>query len=124
MPARERLVLVWRISNHNHFLAGPRHAPVLGRSIDLERDELAGRLRSFGLVGALFIIGLYHLSLFYQRREDRGALWFATFCIVIGIRELLLSRVLTEFIDAPTRAHFDWFYTLQDFTVYFAVSTF
>ena len=124
MPARERLVLVWRISNHNHFLAGPRHAPILGRSIDLERDELAGRLRSFGLVGALFIIGLYHLSLFYQRREDRGALWFATFCIIIGVRELLLSRVLTEFMDAPTRAHFDWLYTFQDFTVYFAVSTF
>ena len=27
-------------------------------------------------------------------------------------------------MDAPTRAHFDWLYTFQDFTVYFAVSTF
>ena len=73
MPARERLVLVWRISNHNHFLAGPRHAPILGRSIDLERDELAGRLRSFGLVGALLSLDSITSAFLSEARGPRSA---------------------------------------------------
>jgi len=123
-PATESITITWRISNHNHFLAGPRTAPVLGYYRDLRRDRLATDLRTFGLIGVLLIIGLYHFSLFFQRREDRGSLWFAIFCVVMGARELLLSRTLSEFIDSPSQTHYEWLYTSQDLTMYLAVATF
>ena len=123
-PAANALTITWRISNYDHFLAGPRTAPVLGYYRGLQQERLSTYLKSFGLVGVLLIIGLYHFSLFLQRREDLGSFWFANFCVAMGIRELLLSRALAQFSEEPLQQSYNWLYTLQDFTMYLSVATF
>lgn len=42
--------------------------------------------------GALIIIGLYHLCLYWLRKKDRSPLWFGIFCIIIAIRSLIYGE--------------------------------
>ncbi len=50
------------------------------------------RLRvDFFLVGAIFIIGLYHFAIFLLRPGERSPLWFSVFCMLIALRALLMG---------------------------------
>ncbi|PZD96538.1 hypothetical protein DNH61_06960 [Paenibacillus sambharensis] len=44
------------------------------------------------VVGALFIIGLYHLGLFAARSKNLSPLYFALFCISISLRSLVTGK--------------------------------
>lgn len=45
----------------------------------------------FLLMGSLFIIALYHLSLYYFRRQNVAPIYFAIFCVIIALRLLVFS---------------------------------
>ena len=47
---------------------------------------------SFFNLGILIIIGIYHIILYFQRRRDSGALYFALFCLNLGVREFLVQK--------------------------------
>jgi len=50
------------------------------------------------LVGSIFIIGFYHLMIFFLKREDRAPLFFALFCISIAIRTTILGEYAINFL--------------------------
>ncbi|SMF57892.1 7TM diverse intracellular signaling domain-containing protein [Pseudobacteriovorax antillogorgiicola] len=46
------------------------------------------------LVGAIVMMGFYHLILYLLRREERAPLWFGLFCLIIGVRTFVRSNGL------------------------------
>ncbi|WP_017754328.1 sensor domain-containing diguanylate cyclase [Calidifontibacillus oryziterrae] len=44
------------------------------------------------LFGSLTIIGAYHLALFFFRKKNRSSLFFGLFCLLIGLRTLLVGE--------------------------------
>jgi diguanylate cyclase (GGDEF)-like protein len=50
------------------------------------------------LFGALFMMGIYHLSLFLFRKKDRGSLYFGVFCTIVAIRTLLIGEAYLYYL--------------------------
>jgi signal transduction histidine kinase len=86
------LILTLTISNFHNFTGGQWLSLLLGTPQEiLEKRERNLSLDLF-LAGTLFIMGLYHISLYSLRREDRSAIFFGAFCLLISLRTLLTGE--------------------------------
>ncbi len=104
LPQADTLQLVFHVSNFHTKNGGVWHAPVVGEYASLTKSRQEAIYIDFFLMGSLLIIGLYHLSLFFYRTQDRSTLYFAVFCLVIAVRTLVLSKFnLTQYWD-----WYDW----------------
>jgi hypothetical protein len=95
----KELNLLVSISNFHYNLGGLWYSIILGN--DKKIQNLHSNTLSIDLfvTGILFIMGVYHLSLFYLRREDKSPLYFGLFCLLISLRTLLTGeRYLHTFI--------------------------
>ncbi len=80
--------IILQISNFSHRYGG-FFAPVqLGSAEQIFADRESARLIEMFLSGAILIVGLYHLGLFWARRSERSVLWFGLFCLCITLRLL------------------------------------
>ncbi|MCB1179702.1 MAG: SpoIIE family protein phosphatase, partial [Leptospiraceae bacterium] len=70
------------IKNEHHYFGGPGTFISIGSPGKLNRKILFKALLDGTLHGLLWIIALYHLTLFLIRRKDKTPLWFGLFCIV------------------------------------------
>ena len=81
------------VSNYEHRLGG------LWESISFGRDEEIIQAREkkvavqLFMVGAIFIMGFYHLGVFSLRTRGVTALYFGLFCLLIGLRTLTTGEV-------------------------------
>ena len=97
-PGESReLVLVAQISNYAYPFGGfqkPLYVQELsaGRSAALFRIVLTA-----STLGVTIVIALYHLFLYYQRREDFLPVYFAGFCLSFAMRELVMSGLAERF---------------------------
>ncbi|TGK01163.1 guanylate cyclase [Leptospira langatensis] len=89
VPRAKEVQVVVHISNHVHRNGGFQMPILLGDASEIfaARDRL--RLTSAFLAGALLIMGLYHLGLFFYRKKDTETLWFSLICLTITMRVLL-----------------------------------
>ena len=80
----EQMELLIHISNYEHAAGGILEAPVFGPYLQvLDQFQLqAGR--NLFLVGAIVMMGLYHLILFSLRRRERAYLYFGLLCLAVG----------------------------------------
>ncbi len=92
-PANQPTVnLTLQIANYAMPHGGPFHAPQLGTAEAIaEQSTHKGFLEMF-LFGLLLIMALYHFGLFFLRRDDKSALWFGLFCLVVAIRVLITGE--------------------------------
>ncbi|TGK07660.1 adenylate/guanylate cyclase domain-containing protein [Leptospira semungkisensis] len=86
---RTEVQVVVHVSNHVHRNGGFQMPIILGEATKIfgARDRL--RLTSAFLAGALLIMGLYHMGLFFYRKKDTETLWFSLICLTITMRVLL-----------------------------------
>ena len=86
-PSAQSFQVHLQLSNFRHARGGTWYSPKLGLKGPI------GQVASFKFAldvfvfGILFIIALYHLILFLQRREDRPSLFFALFCGTFAFRQ-------------------------------------
>jgi class 3 adenylate cyclase len=82
----ETLDIVMQISNFHHKNGGFISSLELGvdDQLQLKRSELL--LFDIFLVGALFIMGIYHLSLYALRKKELSTLYFGIFCFLMIIQ--------------------------------------
>lgn len=75
--------LIIFVSNFHHSKGGIWEVIQLGDPADL-RDRRENRI-IFGwfLLGAILLMGLYHLGLSVNRQSDRPSLFFGSFCLII-----------------------------------------
>lgn len=105
VPDSGQLRLVMQVSNFAHCKGG-FWLPVELGSVSRIQEARDGRmLLEMFLFGSLFIMALYHFSLYFLRRSDASTLFFGLMCAVISIRSLLTGENLINSI-AP---HLDWF---------------
>lgn len=93
-PKSQQVDLVMQVSNFVQRKAGLWNKIKFG---DVEPITLL-REKNIGIdlltVGALLIIGIYHLFYYFLRRADKAPLYFGIFCLLISLRTLLLGEML------------------------------
>lgn len=92
--------IVLQISNFQHQKGGFWYSLEIGSAQQIENSALFKLWFNMFLIGALFIIGLYHLGFYIFRRKERSALYFALFCLDVAVRSLTFNEyILTRFIN-------------------------
>ncbi len=92
-------VLTVQVANYRHRIAGIVRSILLGTQDKINAHSRVQLAFDLFLAGSLFIIGLYHLSLFILWRKDRASFWFGIFCILMALRAILMNeRAIYAFI--------------------------
>jgi adenylate cyclase len=95
-PDSNHLRFVVQVSNFTHCKGGFWLPVELGSVEHIQKERDARVLLEMFLFGCLFIMALYHFSLYFLRRSDPSALYFGLMCAVIGIRSLLTGENLVN----------------------------
>jgi len=106
LRGEQPFTVVVRISNQYHGRPGWWYPPELGTSRTLGFFEQRLFALSMITFGVLLIIGLYHLIMQYQRRDDRASLYFGLFCLNLALRESLVQKHVNNLIDTPSTETF------------------
>lgn len=84
--------IVIQLSNFYHRSGGILESITVGSEkqiLDLRYKNMASNILLFG---CLLFMGAYHLALFFYRRKNTSALYFGSFCVLVGIRTLLIGE--------------------------------
>lgn len=90
---RGEISLVFHVSNFHHRLGGLWASPVIGTAESLYTSYSHRLARNIFIIGAIFIMGLYHISLFLLRRTYTPPAWLGIFCILITLRVLVTNEL-------------------------------
>jgi signal transduction histidine kinase len=86
------LDIVLQVSNFDHRLGGIVNELMLGEA----KQMVSRHDRRMGLdmllVGSLLLMGFYNLGLFLIRLKEKCSLYLGLFCLVIGIRAMLVGE--------------------------------
>ena len=113
------LELVLQISNFHHSHGGIWDALTLGLEEDIVYDAQTRTAFDLFLLGAIFIMALYHFGLFALRRKEGSTLLFGMFCLIISFRiSVHGSSILSVIYPNLT---WDLLVKLDYFTLYFGL---
>ncbi len=101
-PNKDKIIIMLHVSNFHLRKGGFWESLELGTDNTIRTNHENKLSFEIFLSSSIFIMGLYHLSLFLHRRKDRSALYFGLFCLVITIRalstgEMYLYQLLPNF---------------------------
>ncbi|MDN3204258.1 adenylate/guanylate cyclase domain-containing protein [Algoriphagus sediminis] len=82
------IILLIEVSNFHYFQSGIWSPIFLGDEMSILRMDRTDRMYSFLLVGALLIMGIYHLFLVFIQKRFKESLFFGAACIFLAVREL------------------------------------
>lgn len=100
----DTLNVIFHVSNFHYRTGGLWESVELGTFEALQEKREKLLFFDLLLIGGIFIMGLYHLGIYLQRKEDRSSLYFSVLCIAVVLRIMSIGeRLITYFI--PT---FDW----------------
>ncbi len=83
---------IFHISNFSYKQGGIWYPITIGLDKDLNQVREKNLFVDFFLAGSILIMGLYHLGLFFVKKNDKSALWFGVVCLLISIRTLLTGE--------------------------------
>ncbi len=91
--------LIIEVSNFSHSKAGIISSIEFGSKGDIIKKYELSLMPNIFSVGALFMMSIYHLTLFSIRKKDYAALFFGLFCFTVMFRPLttedkLLYKIL------------------------------
>ncbi len=119
MPEQERVEIIIQVSNFHHRSGGILESIYVGTD-DQVLASAKGRLAyELFLFGSLLVMGVYHLVLYYYRKKDRTLLFFAVYCLVIGIRTVLVGEIY--FIQLFPNFNWELSHKLQTLSYYSGV---
>lgn len=102
-----RLEIIMQISNFHHINGGVQHNIRLGAYNKMYSSYIKWLVINVLLLGAIFIMALYHIGLYFIRRKSISALYFALVCILIFIRLAVASNHFESFFF-----NFNWSFVL------------
>ncbi len=134
VPSGNETVLVAHVSNFNDP-SGGIGVIRFGLSPQIEKEQFANIAKDFFIFGSLFLMGLYHLALFFLNRKEKSALFFGIFCLTLGLRTIIMGEralhslfsffgyeilIKIEYLTIPLAAVFFalYFYELFGYTVF------
>ncbi|NLF43576.1 MAG: diguanylate cyclase, partial [Bacteroidales bacterium] len=84
--------IVIQVSNFYHRSGGILESIKLGSEKQILGLRYKNIANNIFLFGCLIFMGAYHLALFFFRKKNTSSLYFGSFCILIGIRTLLVGE--------------------------------
>jgi len=92
-PKSTCLDVVFHVSNFHHRLGGLWAAPILGLKQELNKKMTLRLSMNIFMIGAIFIMGLYHISLYILRKSYSPPAYLGIFCLLITLRALVTNEV-------------------------------
>ncbi len=86
---RPQVELTLQVANQHHRSGGITHSLMLGEPPVVVDAAIRRAGSDWLLVGAIFVMAIYHLGLFAVRRQERAAMYFAVYCVLVCNRLLL-----------------------------------
>ncbi|MFN3605186.1 MAG: 7TM diverse intracellular signaling domain-containing protein [Leptonema sp. (in: bacteria)] len=121
-PQKDSLEVVLQVTNFSDNIGGVWDSIYLGNS----KAVVKAFWKSLGLemfyIGFISIMSFYHFALYILRKKEKGALYFAIFCLVIVIRIFVTGEkiLLQIFPNFPWELHIK----IEYLTVYLALPIF
>ncbi|MCP5481353.1 MAG: SpoIIE family protein phosphatase [Spirochaetales bacterium] len=115
-----RLVLDVLVSNHHYRGGGLRYPILVGTAEQIEGLQTERVMLESVVLGCLLILGLYHLSLYALRREDRAALFFGLFSLATVGNQLTNGEILL--VHMFPAIGWDWLLRLTYLDIYASVA--
>jgi PAS domain S-box-containing protein len=121
-PESERVEILLQVSNFHHRRGGLWDLITVGSEDQIRRMNEIQRGYDFFILGAIFIMAVYHLSLFGVRQKFRPTLYFGIVCLLVALR-LLATDERHLLLFAP---NIDWglLIKLEYLSYYLAVPAF
>lgn len=99
---KDQLDLVFHVSNHSHRTGGLWNGFSLGVESELRKRDAVDLSMTTLLFSVVLVVGLFHLGLFFHRRDDIPSLYFSLVSIdtslrIITTNNILLTRIFTDF---------------------------
>lgn len=86
------------VSSYHSSRSGLLLSIITGGEKSIERLRSSNLSLDLFVIGVLFIMGIYHLALYYLRREDTSPLYFGIVCISLTIRTFLTGERFLHFL--------------------------
>ena len=98
---KKTIEIIVHISNFHYSLGGVWHPIILGNQQDINKQRENYLNLELFIIGGIFMMGIYHLGIFVQRKQDLSALYFAVFCFLLVLLnittgELYLLHIFPE----------------------------
>jgi signal transduction histidine kinase len=86
--------LIIQVSNFVQRKGGIWESIYLGDAQTITQERSNRIMLEIFTFGCLFIMGVYHIGLFYFRKKDKAPLYFGVLCLAVGVRTLVLGETL------------------------------
>jgi diguanylate cyclase (GGDEF)-like protein len=112
---KNEVEIVIETSNYNN-VTGKFQSIDIGYSQDIKREYIKNVVLDSIVIGALFIMSIYHFALAFKRVNKKAPLYFAIFCLFVALRDTLVGeRIVYSFFPNIT---FELFNKIAYLTVY------
>ena len=103
MPVSNEIEIIFQVSNYHYYTGGLFDPHVLGLESNVREQLQKKTIIVMLMLGAILLMGLYHLVLYALRRSDRTPLYFAVICIIIFMRAIVQGErfILYLFPETP-----------------------
>jgi adenylate cyclase len=91
-PNAQEIQIVVQVSNFYHRKGGFWWPLQLGHHDQIQQARESALATELFLLGAVLIMGLYHLALYMLRSRDSSPLYFGIFCLLVGTRMLFVGE--------------------------------
>jgi two-component system sensor histidine kinase ChiS len=82
-----------QVSNYQYDRGGIWYSIILGSEEQILRTQVTGIGQDLFLSGSVFILGLYHISLYLLRRLDKSDIYFGIGCLLVSVRALVTGEM-------------------------------
>jgi hypothetical protein len=87
----EDFYIVIHVSNYYGSLGGIWNSIRIGNQTDISSELDYNVKKDLFLIGTMFIMAVYYLSIFFLRNKERASLYFSIVCMIIAIRLSILD---------------------------------
>lgn len=98
------IIVTWKIAAYDFNLGGPETAPQIGQYNQLMEIKWFQDFTLIFVLGIIFIMALYHFSLWLKRKEDKSSFYFSILCLCIAlfysINKWILPQIFPHVISA------------------------
>ncbi|NUM41152.1 MAG: adenylate/guanylate cyclase domain-containing protein, partial [Leptospiraceae bacterium] len=122
IPPDGNLEFIFQISNYSHRLGGFWEKIILGKYDQIQKLRDIDVFYDSFLFGSLLIMAIYHFGLFMLRRDDKAAVFFGVYCLIIAVRLMFSGEnwITQIYPNFP----WDWQVRIDYLTFYLSVPIF
>ena len=92
-PTSKEVHFTLLLSNFQYFEGGFNHSIFVGSPESISELRINRVALDLFVAGILLIMGVYHLSLFFLRKDDESPLYFGVYCVLVSFRTLIMGEI-------------------------------